>query len=228
MAHHYSTEEMNTNITSEFQLNPVSMDYRQNREPVSKANSAYRESHVSGDTCTIKVVTIGRIYGTRGHRNSILSKSAVRLAIDTEVIPSVTFEKSPVRGNLTNFKPQIFSGILNKNAVEILDSFEKRFGSRTTSTFSELSRKYKSEKSRLVNQLGLSDVRGRVMFTTPKEQSEYFNSLKDLSFNYYEIYLSVKPENLRVTRSKSLRCATLEEAEALNNKLRSLCESYQE
>jgi hypothetical protein len=180
-------------------------------------NKVYRESHEVKEkpACTLKLITNSRIYGTRGSGGSRLAKSAIRLAIDTGVKSPSTFESSSLKS-----KPRVKTNVVNDlpadKAVEILNNFESKFGSKATTEYRQNMLAYKQAKRDELTKLGIStSADGRPLFKDEASQAAYFNDMEALSFSYYEVYLSVQPKGGRATRSKSFRAMSVEELRIL-------------
>lgn len=180
-------------------------------------NKVYRESHeASKPTCTVKLITNSRIYGTRGSGGSRLAKSAIRLAIDTGVKSPSTFESSTLRCE-HRVKPFTIPGDTPADAaVELLNTFEMKFGGKATTEFVKNMSAYKQSKTMELQKLGITtQTDGKPLFKDEATQAAYFKDMEAKSFSYYEVYLSVKPKGGRATRSKSFRAMSVEELRKL-------------
>lgn len=180
-------------------------------------NKVYRESHEVKEkpTCTLKLITNSRIYGTRGSGGSRLAKSAIRLAIDTGVKSPSTFESSSLK-SMPRVKTSVVNDLPAEKAVEILNNFESKFGSKATTEFWQNMTAYKRAKQDELTKLGIStSADGRPLFKDEASQAAYFKDMEALSFSYYEVYLSVQPKGGRATRSKAFRAMSVEELRLL-------------
>lgn len=179
-------------------------------------NRDYRESHLANKpNCEIKLVVNPRIYGTKGTGGSRLAKSAIRLAIDTGVNAPSTFEKSSLK-SFNRVKTLVITSMSAEEAVNYLDRFEHQYGGKATEGFLKLRNLYKTTKDRELLELGIkTDSAGRPLYKDEATQAAYWNKMKSLSFPYYEVYLSVKPEGGRATRSQSLRVKDFDDLRSL-------------
>lgn len=188
-------------------------DYRSSPyENPAITNKAYRGSHeASKPQCTLKIITNSRIYGTRGSSGSTLAKSAIRLAIDTGVRTPCTFGSSSLR-SLSRIKTIVLNDMSANDAVLSLNDFERRLGGKVTDEFWDKMTAYKRAKHDILSQISIStNSEGRPLFKNDAQQASYFEQMQQLSFAYYEVYLSVQPKGGRATRSKSFRAMSLEE-----------------
>jgi len=174
-------------------------------------NRDYRETHSANKpTCVIKLVINPRIYGTKGTGGSRLAKSAIRLAIDTGVNAPSTFEKSSIK-SYNRVKTAVIQ-MSAEDSVKYLDRFENIYGGKATEDFLKLRNLYKAAKERELLELGIhTDSNGRPLYKDEATEAAYWNKMKSLSFPYYEVYLSVKPEGGRATRSQSLRVKDIDD-----------------
>lgn len=182
---------------------------------VATTNHIYREKHTEKPSkCAAKFVVNSRLYGTRGTGGSLLAKSAIRLAIDTGVKSPSTFERSSLR-SLPRIKPIIWNDLEPQEAVDELDTFEKKYGGKISEAYKNKMLAYRREKQSALREIGIAtNSQGQPLFKDEVSQTSYYNKLKDLSFQYYEIYLSVTPKDGRATRSKSFRVMNLDELKA--------------
>lgn len=204
------------NLTSEFsnvETPSIVNPYSKSRVDPAVVNRNYREEHSDlPSECTIKVVTNARVYGTRGSQGSPMAKSAIRLAIDTGLKDPVTFEQSSIKSG-PRVRPYDFGRTFSpKESINVIDAFEKTFGGKSTKPFRDFSNRYRAEKLRILSELNISvSSNGQPIFKSDAESAAYFERLKEYSFSFYEVYLSVTPKGMRTTRTKCFRAMSLDE-----------------
>lgn len=173
---------------------------------VAAINAAKRAEYTEvKPECTVKLVAQPRVFGVRSHGGSKMAKSAIRLAIDTKVVEPTKFEKTDVKSQ-SKMLVGTAKAIPSERAVQILDQFERSFGGLSTDGMRKLQQDYKSAKADICTKEGIPvDSSGRPMFTSQEQSDAYFEAMKDKTYTGFEVYLSVKPEGVRATRSKSFR-----------------------
>lgn len=172
---------------------------------LQQSNAVVREKYTEvNPQCTLKVIVAPRVFGTRGSQGSSLAKSAIRLGIDTKVISEVSFEKSSLRGSS---KTEVHSFRLSsESAVKVMDMFENRFGGKMSDSIRTKAEAYQKQKTKLITELKIAvGNNGRPLFSSDEQSKTYFNQLKDFSYTGVEIYISVKPDGVRATRTRSCR-----------------------
>lgn len=188
---------------------------------VAQSNKTFRETHPSSseEKCTVKYVICPRIYGTRSTGGKKLAKSAIRLAIDTGLMDPVKFEKAQIPA-LAQVKPIIKTDVSPKEAVMILNNFEEKFGARCSSRFIAEYKAYKKAKQDFITKFHITvNSSGKPLIATEEIQKAYFKEMSAYSFSFYEIYVSVKPDHGRATRSKCLRVMDKVEADQFLSQL---------
>lgn len=204
------------NLTSEFsneQTPSIVNPYSKSRIDPAIVNRSYRAIHSeSPSECIVKLVTNARIHGTRGSQGSPMAKSAIRLAIDTGIKKPVIFEQSTIKSG-ARVKPYDFGRTFTpEEAIDFIDSFEKTYGGKATKSYKDFSNRYKVEKTKILSELGISvSSKGQPIFKSDAESAAYFDRLKEFTFSFYEVYLSVTPKGMRTTRTKCFRAMSLEE-----------------
>lgn len=173
---------------------------------VAAVNAAKRAEYTEvKPECTIKVVAQPRVFGVRSHGGSKMAKSAIRLAIDTKVAEPTKFEKTGIKSQ-SKMLIGTATAIPSEDAVQIMDQFEKSFGGLATEGMDKLQQAYKAAKADICTKERIPvDSSGRPMFTSKEQSDAYFEAMKDKTYTGFEVYLSVKPEGVRATRSKSFR-----------------------
>jgi len=173
---------------------------------VAAVNAAKRAEYTEvNPECTIKLVAQPRVYGVRSHGGSRMAKSAIRLAIDTKVAEPTKFEKTEVKSH-SKMLVGTATAIPSERAVQILDQFEKSFGGLATEGMDKLQQAYQSAKADICTKERIPvDSSGKPMFTSQEQSDAYFEAMKDKTYTGFEVYLSVKPEGVRATRSRSFR-----------------------
>lgn len=197
-----------------------SLESMDRKENPAVENRDYRRTHQANKpNCEIKIVINPRIYGTKGTGGSRLAKSAIRLAIDTGVNSPSTFEKSSIK-SFRRIKTLAIASMSAEEAVKYLDDFEHQYGGKATEDFLKLRNQYKTAKDHELLELGIhTNSNGRPLYKDEATQAAYWSKMKGLSFPYYEVYLSVKPEGGRATRSQSLRVKDIDDLRNLFPKI---------
>lgn len=182
-------------------------DEKSKGRDVAQSNKTFRETHpsLSDEKCTVKYVICPRIFGTRSTGGKKLAKSAIRLAIDTGLMDPVKFEKAQISA-LAQIKPIVKTDVSPKEAVMILNNFEEKFGAKCSNHFITEYKAYKKAKQDFIAKYHITvNNSGKPLIATEEIQKAYFREMSAYSFSFYEIYVSVKPDHGRATRSKCLR-----------------------
>lgn len=183
------------------------------RDNTSKINKDVREQILepvySG---VMKCVARPRVFGVRNSGGSNLAKSTLRLGLDTKMVDQVKFEKG-LTLNKEEAKHRITEiNMSTKQAMEMFEDFEKRLGGCATQSFREKQASYIAKKHTALDELGISvNSKGQPIWSDQTQSQKYFDALKDLSFSYWEVYLSFKPDNVRATQTKKLKVSNLYE-----------------
>lgn len=212
-------EEAKLNISAIAELMAGTKVPKPTTDP-SYANKMAREKYTEVEPpCVVKVIARPRIYGTRGTIGSILAKSAVRLAIDTKVLQPVVHEKADLKTSLKE-TVKVFHDVPTRKAIDFLNHFEMKFGGKTTKTVTNKQNVYQTAKRKALADLNIpTDATGRPLFRSEESQKQYFERLKGLTFEYVEVYVSVKPKDVRATQSKKIRLGGMNEAQIILDQL---------
>lgn len=183
------------------------------QKSASEINKEVRKNYQAvNPNCTVKLIIQPRVYGVRGTGgNNHMAKSAIRLALDTKVIEPTEHKENSVK-NREKTLTAIIDDATADEAVSFLNDFELNWGGKCSHQFQEKAKAYKEAKAQICRNLNISlDSQNRPIFANDKQSIEYFEALKGYTYNGYELYVSVKPDGVRATRSKCFRTTNLNE-----------------
>jgi hypothetical protein len=182
----------------------------------SLSNEEVREKYTERNPrCTIKLIAQPRSYGAKASSGKSMAKSAIRLAIDTLVKQPVQVEENTA--NKCRAKTVTASlSCSSEEAVDLLNSFENSYGGRMTPSIQTKSQAYANAKAQALKDLNITvGDHNKPIFASDEQGKAYFDAVKDFAYTGWEVYMSVKPDNVRATRSRSLRTGSLEEVRDL-------------
>jgi hypothetical protein len=72
-------------------------------------------------------------------------------------------------------------------------------------------------KHDVIKSLGITlTPKGKPIFPSDEAHEQYFNAISPYAFSYIEVYVSVKPNNTRATRSRSFKALSIEDLKVAN------------